>query len=482
MQILGRVLPMKAVRIGGRLRRLRQERRLTQVQMAEELGISASYLNLLESNQRPVTVRVLLRLAERFQLDIASLAVEEDDRLTTELMEALSDPLFESHDVKTTDVKDLVATLPALGRAMLDLYQAYRRGPVVASENEGVEGEPMPVGMPSEEVSDFLQKHGNHFKELEEAADELWREHNLGLHSLFQDLVDVLTKSYAVDVEVMPAAQLNGLLRDYNTLTRRLALSEMLPPPSRSFQLACQIGYLWQRNQIDRLVSSGKFTSAESEALARSALANYFAGAVMMPYDRFLAAAKQTRYDITILQHRFGVSFEQVCHRLTTLRRAGNEGIPFHLIRVDIAGNISKRFSASGIHIARFGAACPRWNVYDAFATPGMLRVQLSKMPEGQAFFCVARTVRPAGRTIRRGALMPRAGQLAIGLGCAVSHAKDIVYADGLDLDDATLITPIGVSCRVCPRTDCADRALPALSQKLEIDENRRGQSAYVTP
>jgi len=474
---------MKAIRIGGRLRRLRQERHLTQVQMAQELGISASYLNLLESGQRPVTVRVLLRLAECFQLDLGSLAVEEDDRLATALMEALSDPLFESHDVKASDIKELVAGLPTLGRAMLDLYQAYRRGPAgVAQESDRLDGESQPIGLPSEEVSDFLQQRGNHFAELEEAADELWRRHGLGLHSLFRDLVDVLTKSYAIDVDVLPAAQLDGLLRDYNPLNRRLRLSEMLPPPSRIFQLACQIGYVAYRNDIDKLVSSGKFTSAQSEALARSALANYFAGAVMMPYDRFLAAARQTRYDITTLQHRFGVSFEQTCHRLTTLRRTGAEGVPFHLIRVDIAGNISKRFSASGIHIARFGAACPRWNVYDAFATPGMLRLQISRMPGGESYFCVARTVQPAGRSLGRGgALMSRGGQLSIGLGCTVGHARELVYADGLDLDDETLVTPIGVSCRVCPRQDCADRAVPALAQKLDIDENQRRQSAYVS-
>ena len=183
-----------------------------------------------------------------------------------------------------------------------------------------------------------------------------------------------------------------------------------------------------------------------------------------------------------MLQHRFGVSFEQVCHRLTTLRRPGDEGVPFHLIRVDIAGNISKRFSASGIHIARFGAACPRWNVYDAFATPGMLRVQVSKMPEGQAFFCLARTIEPAGRMSRSGGLPHRIGQLSIGLGCPIQYARELVYSDGLNLDDPQIVTPIGVSCRTCPRDDCSDRAMPSLNQRLEIDENRRGPSTYVRP
>jgi len=199
-----------------------------------------------------------------------------------------------------------------------------------------------------------------------------------------------------------------------------------------------------------------------------------------MPYVRYYEAARSVRYDLDILQNRFGVSFEQACHRLTTLRRPGAEGVPFHLIRVDIAGNISKRFSASGIHIARFGAACPRWNVYDAFATPGMLRVQVSRMPEGQTFFCVARTISTVGRHSTRGGLPNRVGQLSIGLGCAAHYSGEIVYADGLNLDDPQIVTPIGVSCRTCPRIDCSDRAMPALSQRLEIDSNRRGLSTYA--
>lgn len=471
---------MKSLRIGGKLRRLRQESRLSQAQMAAELGISPSYLNLIESNQRPVTVTVLLKLAERFQVDLAALGGEADERLQTDLMEALSDPVFEAADVKASDVRELVAQLPAMGRAFVSLYQAYRRG---GTGDAGIgtdpDGENLPTAIPSEEVNDFIQKRHNHFANLEEAAETLWLENGLALFTLQQDLVKVLNQRFAVDVEIAPAGAMSGLLRHYNPLTRRLQLSELLPLPSRTFQLAHQIAFLGYRREIEQAVSGGKFSSPEADQLAASALANYFAAAVMSPYQRFLEAARSTRYDITTLQHRFGLSFEQVCHRLTTLQRPGQEGAPFHLIRVDIAGNISKRFSLSGIHIARFGAACPRWNVYDAFATPGMIRVQVSRMPDGAAFFCVARTLNPAGRATIRGGLPQRAGTLAIGLGTALSHAREIVYADGLNLDDPQIVTPIGVSCRTCPRSDCSDRAMPALAQKLVIDENKRGLSTY---
>jgi predicted transcriptional regulator/transcriptional regulator with XRE-family HTH domain len=472
---------MKAMRIGGRLRRLRQERRLTQAQMARELGISASYLTLLESNQRPVTVRVLLTLVEKFHVDLKEFAADTDQRLSLELMEAFSDPVFESAEVKASDVQELVATLPAVGRAVLGVYEAYRRNlPVDAQTSAGDDtADATPVTIPSEEVTEFIQRRGNYFPDIEAVAERLWAENGLAVHSLQQGLTELLRQRHAVDVEIRHADLMKGRSRRYDQLARRLEISEMLPPSSRLFQIAHQIAYLGYHDLLDEIVGGTNFSSEEAKALARTALANYFAGAVLMPYRLFRDAARSTRYDVDVLKSRFGVSFEQVCHRLTTLRRPGAEGIPFHFIRVDIAGNISKRFSASGIHIARFGAACPRWNVYDAFGTPGMIRVQLSRMPDGATYFCIART---AGRSSAAltGGLPHRIGQRAVGLGCDVRHATEMIYADGLNLADPQLVTPIGVSCRTCPRTDCAERAMPSLHQKLHIDENVRGPSTYV--
>lgn len=474
---------MNTMLIGGKLRRLRQERRFTQAQMAAELGISPSYLNLIESNRRPVTARVLVQLADKLKVEIGSLASFDEERMTSELMEALSDPIFEEHDVKASDVRDVVSTLPAIGQVLLALYRSHRHSmpsndPVERLDDDGAEASL--ASLPTEEVSDLIQSRGNHFPDLEKAAEQLWRENDIALHTLHHDLIRVLTQRLSVQVEIVPSARMTGLLRSYNPLTRRLELSEMLPLASRTFQLAHQIAFLAFRPKLEFLAAGGKLTTPAADALAFSALANYFAAAVMMPYDRFIEAARSTRYDVEVLQRRFGVSFEQVCHRLTTLRRPGNEGIPFHLIRVDIAGNISKRFSASGIHIARFGAACPRWNVYDAFTTPGMVRVQVSEMPDGQTFFCLARTVETPGLSGQRSGLRSQMEKRAIALGCAIHHAREIVYADGLHLEDKQIVTPIGVSCRICPRTDCADRASPPLSHKLDIDENRRGYTAYM--
>ena len=475
--------PSAPLRLGGRLRRLRQEARLTQAQMAERLAISPSYLNLLEHNQRPVTVPVLLKLAQRFEIDLQRFTAEPDGHLGSELMEVFADPLFDGHELRAADLAEWATGAPHVARAVLTLYQAYRghRAPSRPADERGEEaGDTLPVGMPTEEVADFLQTRGNHFKELESAAEALRAEAGLAGDNPFPALVAHLSQRYAVDVEVRPALANEPWLRRYDPKTRRLQLSELLPLASRSFQLAHQLAHLAIAPLLERLVAGGKFTTVEADALARIALASYFAAAVLMPYEPFLAAARATRYDIELLEHRFGVSFEQVCHRLTTLRRPGAEGVAFHLVRVDVAGNISKRFSASGITMPRFGAACPRWNVYDAFATPGLIRTQISRMPDGASYFCIARTVAASGR-LQRARPVRGPARHAIGIGCALSAARELVYADGLALDDEDAVMPIGVSCRTCPRTDCADRALPALHTRFAIDENRRSLTAFMT-
>jgi predicted transcriptional regulator len=253
-----------------------------------------------------------------------------------------------------------------------------------------------------------------------------------------------------------------------------LALSELLPTRSRAFQLAYQIGLLSQHARIDKLSQDASLTTPESRALSRVALANYFAGAVLMPYAAFLSAAQEERYDIEVIGRRFRVGFEQVCHRLTTLRRSGAEGIPFHMIRIDVAGNISKRFSGSGIRFARFSGACPRWNIFSAFMTPGMIRIQISRMPDGSAYFCIARTIQKDSTGYSNQQVV-----LAIGLGCQTQYAKQMVYSDGIDLANPASVTEVGVTCRTCERTDCDQRALPSLRHPLQVDENLRTVSLY---
>lgn len=471
----------ETARLGAKVRALRRQRKMTQVELAERLGISPSYLNLIEHNRRPLTAPLLIKLAQHFELDLQAFSAEGDDRLVADLLEAFSDPLFEPHGLTGADVREMAAAAPTVASAVLTMYRSLseaRRSAATLAERVSLQDDLPGVAathMPSEEVTDVIQKHLNHFPELEEGAEALRHDARLGDETLANDLVRHLEDVHGVTVRVETVGAMQGAVRRFDPRRRVLRLSEALGPRSRCFQLAHQVGLLTQGEAIGRIASDPILTTDVARSLCRVALANYFASAVMMPYDAFLAAARAERYDIELLGHRFRASFEQVCHRLTTLQRPGAQGVPFHMIRVDIAGNISKRFSASGIRFARFSGACPRWNVFAAFLTPGRIRVQLSRMPDGRTYLCMARTVTKGSGGFRS----PQA-ILAVGLGCDVAHARELVYADGLDLDDQTGIVPVGVSCRLCERMDCEQRAVPPLEHPLEVDENVRGLSFYA--
>jgi len=467
--------------LGHKVRTLRRRERLSQSELASRLGISASYLNLIENNHRPLPSALLLRLAEMFEVELHSFAADDESRLTAALFEVLSDPLFEAEEVMASDVRELPSQNPAVARALISLYGAYRGANAAADALSArlFEGERAGrVGLnhvSSEEVSDLIQRHNNHFPELELAAERLWQEAKLEPNDLYSGLVRHLKKAHGVHVRIVPAGAPERLLRQYDPAERTLLLSELLPNRSRKMQLAYQIGLLTQADVLQRLTDDPLLTSEPSNTLARVALANYFAAAVLMPYEAFLAAAREVRYDVDVIGRRFGTSFEQVTHRLTTLRRPKAEGIPFHMIRIDVAGNISKRFSASGISIARFSGACPRWNIFTAFATPGMIRIQLSRMPDGSSYFCIARTVQADNHGYHS---PPRVH--AVGLGCSLGRARELIYADGLNLDNLAAAVPVGVSCRLCERTHCEQRVFPPLREPIVIDENRRGVSIYA--
>jgi predicted transcriptional regulator/DNA-binding XRE family transcriptional regulator len=470
----------KKAMLGHKVRRLRREHNLTQAEMAEQLAISPSYLNLIEHNQRPVTVPLLLKLGQVFEVDLQNFAEDEEARMVVGLREVFGDPLFEGSDLGSQDIRELAAVAPALGQAVVSLYNAYR------AVNEDLKGLAERMAdrdslqvlqssvFPLDEVRDFFHDHANHFPELETAAEELWADSGIENADLFRGLADYMEKVHNVRPRLMPIDVMGPAIRRFDRHNRRILISEMLPPEGRIFQLACQIAFLQHRELIDRMIGRETFSTDEARSLARVGLANYFAGAVMMPYDRFVDAARGVRYDIEILEHRFGASFEQVCHRLTTLQRPGAKGVPFFLIRIDKAGNVSKRFSASAFNFARFGGACPRWIVHDAFRTPGIIGTQVAEMPDGATYFSVARTVT---KTI--GGHNTPAQEFAVALGCEIAYAGQLVYADGVDVKASGAATPIGTSCRVCERLDCSQRAFPPLNHRLMVDENKRGRSAY---
>jgi predicted transcriptional regulator/DNA-binding XRE family transcriptional regulator len=467
-------------RLGKKIRALRMREGLSQTALAERLGISASYLNLIEHDRRPLGAALLLRLGELFDLDLRTFAAGEDTQLAADILEVFGDPLFERQPLAETDVREFVGQSPGVARAIVRLHHAYTdaRGSaadlaeqvLVRQDAAGIEHGPS-----SEQVSDLIQRHGNHFPELEIEAERLWRDGRLERENLFGALSDHLHRTLGVRVRILKVGDMRGIMRRFDPERRELLVSEVLRRGSRNFQLAHQIGLLSCPDILDRIAADPLLTSDESRALCRVALANYFAGAVLMPYDELFAAAETERYDLELLGHRFRASFEQVCHRVTTLGRRGARGIPFDMVRIDIAGNISKKFSATGIRFPRFGGLCPLWNVHAAFLQPGMMRAQIARLPDGTTFFSVARTVRK-----------PRWGHNApdvlnaIGLGCDIESARRLVYAAGMDLGDPSSAVPVGITCRLCERMDCEARAFPSLRHPLKVDENVRGVSFFA--
>ncbi|HEX6086275.1 MAG TPA: short-chain fatty acyl-CoA regulator family protein [Thermoanaerobaculia bacterium] len=469
------------LKLGAKVRGMRRKEQLTQTQLAERLGISPSYLNLIEHNQRPLPSHLLVQIAQIFQVELQAFADDSHLRLTDSLQEVFADPLLEEHAVTTNDLREL-AELPGAARGIIALFHAYKSS--VSSMRDlasqlydgrafhGVD----PAHLPSEECSDVIQENLNYFPELERAAEELAARVSFDRHDMYRSLSSYLHERHGVDVVLTPVSRDRGLVRHYEPESRRLSLSEVLPPWSRQFQLAHQLALLDAAPAIDAIVerSQKNLNTPESVKLCRIALANYFAGALLMPYDDFYRMAEEVRYDIELLQHHFTASWEQVCHRLTTLRRPGSTGVAFHFVRVDIAGNISKRFSGTGIRFARFSGSCPRWDVHAAFLTPGRIRTQLSTMPDNTAYFCVARTIRKSYGYTSGDALM------AVGIGCPVRDARKLVYADGYDLGNIEAAVPIGTTCRLCERVNCEQRAFPPMQHGLKVDENVRGRSFYA--
>ncbi len=466
---------------GRKVRALRQRSGVSQATLAQRLGVSASYLNLIEHDRRPLTAGLLVRLAQVLDLELKALGAGQDAELASDLVEAFADPLFEGTAPSETELREVAIASPDVARAIVRLHQAYATAQTSARTlaAQVLDRQDVPDLTRSEllpeQVTDFLQSHANHFPDLEAEAERVWRDGRLEGEDLFAALAEYAKAKLGVTVAVRRLGDMRGAVRRYDPERKTLALSEGLRRGSRNFQVAYQIGLLECSDLLNRLVQDPALTSDESRALCRMTLASYFAAAVLMPYAPFLRAAEEERYDLDVLQHRFRSNFEQVCHRLCTLQRKGAEGVPFFMVRIDLAGNISKKFSANGVRFPRFGGLCPLRNVHAAFLQPNVLRVQVSRTPEGLTFFSMARTIRR-----HRGGYHAPEILYAIELGCEIEWARRLVYADGFDLANLAGVVPVGVTCRLCERLDCGARAFPSIQRPLSVNENVRGISFFA--
>jgi XRE family transcriptional regulator, fatty acid utilization regulator len=462
--------------VGSRVRQLRSERGFSQAALAQMLEISPSYLNQIEHDVRPLTVAVLLRITEVFGVDATFFASQDDTRLVAELREVTMDRDVDI-EVDLAEVADMVASHPTLAKAMVNLHRRYRLTTTqlaAATEDRYSDGSGTgSITMPHEEVRDYFYQRQNYLHELDTAAEDFTIRMRMHRAELARELSDRLTRVHGVHI-VRRIDLGDTVLHRYDPATKILEIGGHLSTGQTVFKMAAELAYLEFGDLVDKLVEEGKFTSEESTTLARLGLANYFAAATVLPYRQFHDVAENFRYDVERLSAFYSVSYETIAHRLSTLQRPSMRGVPFSFIRVDRAGNMSKRQSATGFHFSSSGGTCPLWNVYETFANPGKILVQIAQMPDGRNYMWVARTVERRAR---------RYGQpgktFAIGLGCELRHAHRLVYSEGLDLsgDNAT---PIGAGCRVCERDNCPQRAFPALGRALDLNEHRSTVSPYL--
>ncbi|WP_406817636.1 acetate metabolism transcriptional regulator RamB [Mycobacterium sp. M23085] len=465
--------------VGSRVRQLRNERGFSQAALAQMLEISPSYLNQIEHDVRPLTVAVLLRITEVFGVDATFFSSQDDTRLVAELREVTMDRDLDI-DVDPTEVAEMVSAHPGLARAVVNLHRRYRITTAqlaAATEERFSDGSGSgSITMPHEEVRDYFYQRQNYLHELDTAAEDLTIKMRLHHGDLARELTRRLTEVHGVHINRRIDLG-DTVLHRYDPQTKTLEFSNHLSLGQQVFKMAAELAYLEFGDLIDTLVEEGKFTSDESHTLARLGLANYFAAATVLPYRQFHDVAENFRYDVERLSSFYSISYETIAHRLSTLQRPSMRGVPFSFVRVDRAGNMSKRQSATGFHFSSSGGTCPLWNVYETFANPGKILVQIAQMPDGRNYMWVARTVE------RRAARYGQPGKtFAIGLGCELRHAHRLVYSEGLDVsgEPGTVATPIGAGCRVCERDNCPQRAFPALGRALDLDEHRSTVSPYL--
>jgi len=467
------------LKIGPKIKAFRRQLGLQANKLAEDLSISPSYLNLIEAGKRKIDGDLLLKICERLNIDLSHLNAKSDVNLENTISEILDDKLFEDLDILGPEVKDLVSTNPKIGKAIVRLGDILKKKDhELINKIEKISGKIVDNrknSFPGEVISDFLQEQKNYFPKLEEFANKVFQKIQIDNRTRYLSLCEYLKTEYSITVKDVIPEENKPFSKIYNKQNKELLLSDYSSLETKKLHAAAQIAQLGAMKEVDYYLSKFSFPTLESKNLTKVALLNYCGAAILMPYKPFHTECKKLKYDLELLQNTFATSFEQVAHRVTCLQDPKLPGIPFHMLRVDMAGNISKRFSLSGIEIPRYGGACPRWNVYSAFTRPGVMQVAVSKMTNGEKYVCIARTVEKG---------IGRYGQaksiLSIGLGCDAKYAKDFVYTQNLNIQDKQNEIPIGVSCRTCDRLDCSQRAFPPLHKKFDVDINSRGVSIYV--
>jgi len=467
------------LKIGPKIKAFRRQLGIQANTLSLQLGISPSYLNLIESGKRKIDGDLILKICKELKIQLSDLTSKTDLNLENNISELLGDELFEDLDILGPEVKDLVNTNPKIAKALIKLGDNFKqKDHEIVNRVENLSGKIIDNrkgSFPGEVVSDFLQENKNYFPKLENFANEVFNEIKINNRATYMSLCNFLKNKYGIKVKDVLPKEEKPFSKMFYKKNRELLLSDYVALETKKLYAGAQIAQEGAMDIIDNYLSNFSFPSDESKKLTKVALLNYCGAAILMPYKMFHNECMKQKYDLELLQNTFACTFEQIAHRVTCLQDPDLPGIPFHFLRVDVAGNISKRFSLSGIEIPRYGGACPRWNVYSAFSRPGVIQAALSKMTNGEKYVCIARTVeKGVGRYGRKKSM------LSIGLGCEAKYAKDFIYTEHMDLSDKKSEIPIGVSCRTCDRLDCSQRAFPPLHKKFDVDINTRGVSVYV--
>ncbi len=467
------------LKIGPKIKGFRRQLGIQANKLAEKLNISPSYLTLIEGGKRKIDADLLLKICQELKIEVSDLAIKSDLNLANNISELLDDKLFDDLDILGPEVKDLANTNPKIGRALIRLGDILKKKDhELVNKIEKLSGkivDSRKSSFPGEVISDFLQENKNYFPKLEDFANKIFDKVKQNNRTRYISLCKFLNSEYGIIVKDVIPEDGKPFSKVFNKKNKELILSDYLSLETKKLHAASQIVQEGAIDEINRLLETFNFPSEESKKLTKVALLNYCGAAILMPYKLFHDECKKLKYDLELLQNTFATSFEQVAHRVTCLNDPNLPGVPFHFLRVDVAGNISKRFSLSGIEIPRYGGACPRWNVYSAFSRPGVIQAAVSKMTNGEKYVCIARTVEKG-----IGRYGQKKSMLSIGLGCEAKYAKDFVYTENLDIHDKKSEIPVGVSCRTCDRLDCSQRAFPPLHKKFDVDINNRGVSVYV--
>jgi len=466
----------KIYNYGQIIRAKRQNKNIKAINLAKELGITPAYLSLIESNQRKPDGDLLLRIQDILELQREDLTKKTDPDLETRTQEVVKISLLEDLDIRSDEVQEIVQLNPKIAKALIKLGIDHKNKELELGqkvENKIYKGS---TTFPGEIVSDYIQKFENYFPKLEEFSTRIYEKVKMNNRTRYLSLCSYLERNHNIIVRDILPKKDKPFTKIFFPEKKEFYLSDALNLETKKLFAAALVAQLEADDIIEEYLDDFSFPSEPSRKVTKVALLNYAGAAIIMPYEIFFyECVKKHRYDLELLQSTFAVSFEQVCHRVTCLNNPKLRGIPLHMIRVDRSGNVSKRFSLSGIELPRLSGACPKWNVYSSFSNPGKISAAVSRMTDGERYVCIARTVEKGISKYGE-----EKGLLSIGLGCQIKYAKDFVYADGLNLNDEKSESKIGVSCRKCDRLDCSQRAFPPDTQNYDVNINQRGVSIFV--